>query len=86
MVTPGLRRHLLQGPTAGAANTSSVLSKTGNKPEGMAGVLCFPNNRNDRGAREVTSLYVSHQENKKRRVCAGKLCSRDTMQFLLQHP
>lgn len=85
-VTPGLQRHLLQGSTAGAANTSSVLSETGNEPEGAAGVLCFPNNRTDRGASGVTSLCVSHQEDKKRRAPVCKRCSWGTMQFLLQHP
>lgn len=66
VVTPGLQSHLLRGPTAGAADTSSVLSETGNEPEGAAGVLSFPNNRTDRGASGVASLCVSHQGNEKK--------------------
>lgn len=70
MVTPGLQSHLLRGPTAGAADTSSVLSETGNEPEGAAGVLSFPNNRTDGGASGVASLCVSHQgDEKKESLC-----------------
>lgn len=49
----------------------------------------LPNNWTDRGVSRVTSLFVSHQENKRsfflfQTVC--ELCSQGTMQFLSQQP
>lgn len=74
------RVRQLELPTPQAFSSRRVTSQ-----EGCQGYSPHPNNGADRGASGVASLCVSQQGNKKR-VCACKLCSRATMQFLLQHP